>query len=95
MTSVDVARCLHLVEVGWMTTELLKLQLLEKHPGIVLSSSSFCPAFQSFSIQFLLPIPNLHLLFSHLQHFSPLLLLFGRSHETSVTDVLIKHEVQV
>lgn len=37
-TSVDVAGCLPLVRVGWMTTELLKLQLLEKHPGIVLLS---------------------------------------------------------
>lgn len=34
--SVDVAECSPLVHVGWMTTELLKLQLLEKHPGIVL-----------------------------------------------------------
>lgn len=36
VTSVDVARCLPSVHVGWMTTELLKLHLLEKHPGIVL-----------------------------------------------------------
>lgn len=36
VTSVGTAGYFPLVHIDWMTTELLKLQLLEKHPGIVL-----------------------------------------------------------
>lgn len=65
----DLSGCCWVFAFGpcWLvTTELLKLQLLEKHHCP--ASSTFCPAFQhsvSFSIQFLLPTPNLHLLFSN------------------------------
>lgn len=51
----DLCGCLPLVHVGWMTTELLKLQLLEKHPGIgllplppALLSNTPCPSLSSF-----------------------------------------------